>query len=100
MAHSGPKASGSFVQTLVLTDIATGWTECAPLLVREQGLLVEVLTEMRELGGTAIELPKFRDAGGVWRTAITLPEEVHSPIAKAVLDKLVERGLAVRRSAR
>ena len=48
VAHSGPKASGSFVQTLVLTDIATGWTECAPLLVREQGLLVEVLTEMRE----------------------------------------------------
>src|SRR5580692_1818491 len=48
VAHSGPVARGSFVQTLVLTDIATGWTECAPLLVREQGLLVEVLTEMRE----------------------------------------------------
>ena len=48
VAHSGPRASGSFIQTLVLTDIATGWTECAPLLVREQGLLVEVLTEMRE----------------------------------------------------
>jgi hypothetical protein len=48
VAHSGPTASGSFVQTLVLTDIATGWTECAPLLVREQGLLVEVLTEIRE----------------------------------------------------
>jgi hypothetical protein len=48
VAHSGPKASGSFVKTLVLTDIATGWTECAPLLIREQGLLVEVLTEMRE----------------------------------------------------
>jgi hypothetical protein len=31
VAHSGPIASGSFVQTLVLTDIATGWTECAPL---------------------------------------------------------------------
>ena len=52
---------------------------------------------MREDGGTAIELPKFRDAGGVWRAAITLPEEVHSPIAKAVFDELVERGLAVRR---
>src|SRR3954468_20273368 len=38
VAHSGPSASGSFVQTLVLTDIATGWTECGPLLVREQGL--------------------------------------------------------------
>ena len=39
VAHSGPVAKGSFVQTLVLTDIATGWTECAPLLVREQRLL-------------------------------------------------------------
>ena len=44
VAHSGPTAKGSFVQTLVLTDIATGWTECAPLLVREQRLLIEVLT--------------------------------------------------------
>jgi hypothetical protein len=49
VSHSGPVAKGSFVQTLVLTDIATGWTECAPLLVREQRLLTEVLSEMRKL---------------------------------------------------
>jgi hypothetical protein len=49
VAHRGPVAKGSFVQTLVLTDIATGWTECAPLLVREQRLLTEVLSEMRKL---------------------------------------------------
>jgi hypothetical protein len=49
VAHSGPSASGSFVQTLVLTDIATGWTECAPLLVREQVLLKNVLGELRKL---------------------------------------------------
>ncbi len=49
MAHSGPSTSGSFVQTLVLTDIATGWTECAPLLVREQRLLSEVVTQLRRL---------------------------------------------------
>jgi len=48
VAHSGPTATGSFVQTPTLTDIATGWTERAPLLVREQNLLTEVLTEMRE----------------------------------------------------
>jgi hypothetical protein len=47
--HSGPTAKGSFVQTLVLTDIATGWTECAPLLVREQHLLTETLGELRKL---------------------------------------------------
>ena len=49
VAHSGPTASGSFVQTLVVTDIASGWTECAPLLVREQHLLIEVLCELRKL---------------------------------------------------
>ena len=49
VAHSGPSASGSFVQTLVLTDIATGWTECGPLLVREQGLLSAVLEQLRKL---------------------------------------------------
>ena len=49
VTHSGPRASGSFMCTLVLTDIATGWTECAPLLVREQKLLTEVLTELRKL---------------------------------------------------
>ena len=49
VAHCGPVANGSFVQTLVLTDIATGWTECAPLLYREQTLLREVLGEIRNL---------------------------------------------------
>ena len=49
VAHSGPVTSGSFVQTLTLTDVATGWTECAPLLVREQVLLSRVLTELRGL---------------------------------------------------
>jgi stage V sporulation protein G len=44
----------------------------------------------------AIELPKFRDADGVWRTAISLPEEIYTPIARAVLDELVERGLTAR----
>lgn len=47
--HSGPTAKGSFIQTLVVTDIATGWTECAPLLVREQTQVVMVLAEIRRL---------------------------------------------------
>ena len=47
VAHSGPVTRGSFVQTLVLTDIATGWTGCAPLPYREQTLLREVLGDVR-----------------------------------------------------
>ena len=49
VAHSGPVTRGSFVQTLVVTDIATGWIECAPVLYREQTLLREVLGEVRKL---------------------------------------------------
>lgn len=49
VSHSGPIAKGSWTWTLTLTDIATGWTECAPLLVREQTLLVAVLSELRKL---------------------------------------------------
>jgi hypothetical protein len=43
VAHGGTSTSGSFVQTLVLTDVATGWTECIPLVLRESGLVIEAL---------------------------------------------------------
>ena len=46
--------------------------------------------------GTRIDLPMFRDETGVWRRAVTLPDEICGPIGRAVLDELVERGLAVR----
>jgi len=34
VAHCGDRAEGAFLNTLVLTDIATGWTECVALLRR------------------------------------------------------------------
>ena len=49
---------------------------------------------------TRIEVPTYRDAAGRSRAAIVLPEEVCGPIGDAVLDRLVELGLAVRRSPR
>jgi len=49
VAHSGSSASGSFVQTLVLTDVATGWTECVPIVVRDGVLVIEALGRAREL---------------------------------------------------
>jgi len=36
----GTKEGGNFVHTLTLTDIHSGWTECAALVVREQSLVV------------------------------------------------------------
>jgi len=43
----GVRAGGNFVHSLVLTDIATGWTECVALPVREQTLIVEALARVR-----------------------------------------------------
>jgi hypothetical protein len=44
VTHCGERAAGSFVHTLVLTDVASGWTECLALPVREQTLVVEAIT--------------------------------------------------------
>jgi hypothetical protein len=37
----GTKTDGDFVHSLVLTDIASGWTECIAMPVRNQSLVVE-----------------------------------------------------------
>jgi len=47
VAHCGSVNRGSFVHSLVLTDIASGWTEAAPIVVREGSLVVETLERIR-----------------------------------------------------
>jgi hypothetical protein len=43
VAHCGTSAEGAFLQTLTLTDVATGWTECLPLLYRAQHAVLAAL---------------------------------------------------------
>ena len=40
VAHCGDNMGGSFIYSLVATDVCTGWTEAVPLLAREQSLVV------------------------------------------------------------
>jgi hypothetical protein len=47
VAHCGEVNRGSYVHSLVLTDIASGWTEAAPIIVRESTLVVETLDRIR-----------------------------------------------------
>jgi hypothetical protein len=47
VAHCGKSVVGSYVHSLVLTDIASGWTECAAMLMREQSLVVQTLEQVR-----------------------------------------------------
>jgi hypothetical protein len=46
VSHCG-EAAGSFGHTLTLTDIASGWTECLPLLFRDSNLIVEAIDGLR-----------------------------------------------------
>jgi hypothetical protein len=45
--HCGSEHEGSFVHSLTLTDIHSGWTECAALVIREQTLVVEGISLIR-----------------------------------------------------
>lgn len=49
VSHCGGTAAGSFVHTLTLTDIASGWTECFSLVVRAATLVVEALKGLRDV---------------------------------------------------
>ena len=49
VAHGGTSVAGSFIQTLTMVDVATGWTECLPLVVRESGLIVAAMKRAQSL---------------------------------------------------
>ena len=40
VAHCGGTVTGSYISSLVVTDVCSGWTEAIPLLAREQSLVV------------------------------------------------------------
>jgi hypothetical protein len=47
VAHCGKSVAGSHVHSLVLTDIASGWTEACALIVREQTPITVRVEEVR-----------------------------------------------------
>jgi hypothetical protein len=48
VAHCNDSVGGEFLYTLVLTDIATGWTECVPILNRSQKAVTAALDLARQ----------------------------------------------------
>lgn len=49
VAHCATQADGSFLWTLTLTDIATGWTECLALLNKGQETVIAALKRAQHL---------------------------------------------------
>jgi hypothetical protein len=48
-------------------------------------------------GCTSVHLPTYRDTDGVWRSSIQLPVELREPLFGAVLEFLMDEGLARRK---
>jgi hypothetical protein len=49
VAHCGIQTEGGYVYTLTLTDVATGWTECLPLLYRSRETVLAAIQRARTL---------------------------------------------------
>src|SRR5713226_3730873 len=47
VAHCGVDIEGGYLYTLTLTDVATGWTECLPLLYRSNDAVLAALRRAR-----------------------------------------------------
>lgn len=48
VVHCGGSMAGTYIHSLIATDVWTGWTEAIPLLAREQTLVTEGLTILRQ----------------------------------------------------
>jgi hypothetical protein len=70
VAHSGTSAAGSFVQTMVLTDIASGWTECVPVVVRSGELVIEALIAATRLFPFPLRGVDFDNDGAFMNEAV------------------------------
>jgi hypothetical protein len=47
VAHCGETTAGQYLNTLTVTDLATGWTECLAIQHKSQHLVAEAIRELR-----------------------------------------------------
>lgn len=47
VAHNGGNQHGQFIYTLTMTDVASGWTECAPLIRKTDDEVVAAIKKIR-----------------------------------------------------
>ena len=93
-------SSSSTVSITVLSSKPVNFGRIFALASVEIDIVVLVIHGVRVMRaqpmGIRVDLPVFRDKNGMWRRAITLPDEICAPMGKAGLDELVARGLAVK----
>ena len=71
VAHCGGSLSGSFIHSLVATDICTGWTEAVPLMAREQSMVIEGLEAIvRQLPFQVLGIDSDNDSAFINETLV------------------------------
>src|SRR6202163_3925579 len=72
VAHCGKSVAGSHVHSLVLTDIASGWTVAAAMVVREQTLVTVTVEDIRaHLPSPLLGLDVDNDSAFINETVLT-----------------------------
>jgi len=75
VAHCGKSIAGIHVPSLVLTDIASGWTEAAAMVVREQTLVTLTVEEVRKLPFPMLGLDMDNDSAFINDTVVSYCSE-------------------------
>ena len=65
VAYCGTDIKGGYLYTLTLTDIATGWNECLPLLNRSQETVLAALQQARLLFPFPMMADRYRQRGRI-----------------------------------
>ena len=92
VAHGGESMQGTFLWSLVATDVCSGWTEAVALVAREQSLVVEGLGDATGVSSRQVTDPIGTvDASGNDPAALSLVAEPINPNGKLVHDLALEQ---------
>jgi len=76
--HNGGNTGGSYIHTLVATDVCSGWTEYLPLLVKQQSLVVVALTTIgRQIPFSMLGIDSDNDSAFINDTLLDYCNEHH-----------------------
>jgi hypothetical protein len=67
--------------------------------IRVAGLSFRIIgVQVQRVGGVlSVHLPTLRDVNGAWKPVVEMPEELRRPLSDAVMEFLVDEGMAKRR---
>jgi hypothetical protein len=100
VAHCGKSVAGSHVHSLVLTDIASGWTEAAAMVVREQTLVTLTVEEIRgKLPIPMLGLDVDNDSAFINETVVTYCRERTIKLTRSSAYKKNDQAGSSRRTA-